>query len=334
MTIAPPYEFCTTHSFEVFEAAHFRVTDGVNQGDAIGPATTLCPGDVYSLHRMAELVTLDLRDAGPGRDALPRFTVTGPSGIEIKGTPATVMARLTFMTQRGASVQGLVFGCAAGPEARLYFHPLGPVAPKTSYILIDIDAHPRDIALTGLTAMGFGRGTRVTRADGSQGPVEQLQVGERLLTRDHGMQPIRWIGTRTVQGVGAFAPVVISKGALGNAQTMTISQHHRMMISDWRAEVMVGARDVLVRAGDLVNGDTIYLRPGGFVEYTQLVFDQHQIVYSEGVPTESLPPSQLRPGEPIAEHCAAIPPRLPAPVSRTALSRSEAAALLRQTGRA
>jgi len=108
------------------------------------------------------------------------------------------------------------------------------------------------------------------------------------MTRDNGVQTLKWAGTRMVRAVGAFAPVVITAGALGNTEDLLLSQQHRLMISDWRAEVMVGAKDVLIRAADLVNDDTIYIRTGGFIEYTQLVFDTHQVIYAERIPAESL----------------------------------------------
>ncbi|WP_298292606.1 Hint domain-containing protein [uncultured Litoreibacter sp.] len=334
-----PTEFRANHAFSVFEAAQFRVTNGVNHGDPVGDMDSLCLGDVYALKRTAKVITLDLQDkAAPVLGEQPLFSVTANSGIEVKGTTARIAARLTFMTQIGASVDALVIACDA-PVARFYFYPLGPIEPGTDYTLIEAEEHPRDIPLADLTGMSFGRGTRITMSDGSQRAVEDLQVGDRVLTRDHGMQPIRWIGKRTVQGVGEFAPVVITEGVLGNAESITVSQTHRMLISDWRAEVMVGSRDVLIQAADLVNDDTIFIRKGGFVEYTQLVFDQHQILYAEGVPTESLHMSQqILSGLPedVADEVLALFPDLKASepkFSRVPLDSRDATNLLKQTGR-
>ena len=38
----------------------------------------------------------------------------------------------------------------------------------------------------------------------------------------------------------------------------------------------------------LVNGTSVYQRAGGFVDYYQLLFDDHQIIYAEGIAAESL----------------------------------------------
>lgn len=339
MSQMPTSDFRATHAFSVFEAAQFRVTNGVNHGDAIGGIDSLCLGDIYALKNTAAIIQLDLQDKGAASiDARPLFSVTAKSGIEVAGTAARIVARLTFMTQIGASVDALIIACDA-PAPRFYFYPLGPIETGTGYTLIEAEENPRHVPLADLTGMSFGRGTRITMSDGSQRAVEDLQPGERVLTRDNGMQTIRWIGKRTVQAVGEFAPVVIAEGVLGNAENITVSQQHRMLISDWRAEVMVGSRDVLIQAADLVNDDTIFIRKGGFVEYTQLVFDQHQILYAEGVPTESLHMSQqilANLPEDVAGEVLALFPDLPLDepkFSRVPLDSDAATSLLKQTGR-
>lgn len=332
-----PTDFVANHAFLVYSAAEFRVSNGVNHGDPVAGVRDVCLGDGYSLKRSAQIYSMDLSES-IGAGPRPVFSVSDGSQIEVPGTRTCISARLTFMTQIGASVDALVITCDA-PLTRDYLYPLGPIESGVEYTLIAAEDAPREIPLADLTGMSFGRGTRITMSDGSQRPVEQLKSGDRVLTRDHGMQDIRWVGSRTVQGAGEFAPVVISQGAMGNAEDITVSQQHRMLVSDWRAEVMVGSRDVLISAIDLINDDTIYVRKGGFVEYTQLVFDQHQILYAEGVPTESLHMSkQILNGLPedVAFEVLQLFPGLPTDepkFSRVPLKSKDAANLLRQTGR-
>ena len=332
-----PTDFVANHAFLVYPAAEFRVTNGVNHGDPVAGVNDVCFGDGYCLKRSAQIYSMDLAEC-VGVGPRPVFSVSADSQIEVPGTRTRIAARLTFMTQIGASVDALVISCDA-PVSRDYLYPLGPIESGVEYTLIAAEDAPREIPLADLTGMSFGRGTRITMSDGSQRPVEHLKAGDRVLTRDNGMQDIRWVGNRTVQGAGEFAPVVISQGVMGNAEDITISQQHRMLVSDWRAEVMVGSRDVLISAIDLVNDDTIFIRKGGFVEYTQLVFDQHQILYAEGVPTESLHMSrQILKGLPedIAFEVLQLFPDLPSSepkFSRVPLESKDAANLLRQTGR-
>ncbi|MGB1695952.1 MAG: Hint domain-containing protein, partial [Paracoccaceae bacterium] len=37
-------------------------------------------------------------------------------------------------------------------------------------------------------------------------PIEELNAGDEILTRDAGVQEIRWIGRVTMRASGAFAP--------------------------------------------------------------------------------------------------------------------------------
>ena len=110
----------------------------------------------------------------------------------------------------------------------------------------------------------------------------------RVLTRDHGPQPLRWIGNATLRAVGSFAPVVITKDTLGNAGDLIVSQHHRMFLYQRRRQASVPQAELLVQARHLADGDAIFIREGGFVDYFSLVFDSHEIIYAEGIPAESL----------------------------------------------
>jgi hypothetical protein len=56
------------------------------------------------------------------------------------------------------------------------------------------------------------------------------------------------------------------------------------------AELLFGEEEVLVAARDLVNDSTVRRVPGGTVEYVHLLFDEHQIVFSEKLATESFLP--------------------------------------------
>lgn len=135
----------------------------------------------------------------------------------------------------------------------------------------------------------FVAGTLIHTSTGLT-PVETLFPGDLVLTADHGFRPLRWTARRRVTGQGAAAPVLIAAGTLGNTRDLRLSQQHRIMLSDWRAELLFGAAEVLVAAAHLVNGSTIRLTPCAQVDYVHLMFDQHELVFSEGILTESFHP--------------------------------------------
>lgn len=137
----------------------------------------------------------------------------------------------------------------------------------------------------------FARGTLIETAEGPV-PVEALKEDDLVTTMDDGLQPIKWIGSRTVSGRGALAPICIQKGALGNSKTLYVSPQHRMLVKGQAAELLFGEDDVLATAQSLVSGDMIYRAPCDQVEYFHVMLDKHQIIYANGVPTESFKPGE------------------------------------------
>ena len=180
----------------------------------------------------------------------------------------------------------------------------------------------------------FAKGTLIETPDGPRF-VDTLRTGDLVSTLDHGPQPIRWIGSKSVPGTGANAPVRIAAGALGNIRPLVVSQNHRMLITGPAAELLFGEAEVLVAAKHLVNDRTIVIAPCPEVTYFHFLCDRHQIVFAEGCPAESLFPGAQTLGtvDPAArdEILTLIPelelPRQDAALSRYALSRIEAAAM-------
>lgn len=123
--------------------------------------------------------------------------------------------------------------------------------------------------------------------------VQDLRCGDLVRTVDNGLQPIRWVGSRTVDAVGRFAPIEIAAGVLGNDRPLVLSPQHRVMLGGWQAELLFGVPEVLVAAKHLVDDDRILRREGGTVTYYHIMFDQHEIIYADGAPCESFHPGQI-----------------------------------------
>ncbi|WP_247743718.1 Hint domain-containing protein [Shimia sp. R9_3] len=142
-------------------------------------------------------------------------------------------------------------------------------------------------------------------------PVECLNIGDLVETMDHGAQPIRWIGRREVQAEGNLAPIHIAANTFGKHRSLKLSPLHRVLMQNAWAELLFGEEEVLVTARDLVNDQSVRRVPGGTVEYVHLLFDEHQIVFSENLPTESFLPgpqtSASFEAEIVDEICAIFP---------------------------
>ena len=182
----------------------------------------------------------------------------------------------------------------------------------------------------------FVAGTLIATPDGER-PAEHLQPGDMVLTQDDGPQPLRWSGTRTVPATGEFAPIHIRANTFGKHRDLLVSPLHRVLIRDNLAELLFGEAEVLIAARDLVNDRSVTRRTGGDVTYVHLLFDRHQVVFSEGLETESfLPGPQTKQSfeqEIVNEICALFPEIDPetgagySPAARRTLKRFEAGLL-------
>lgn len=138
----------------------------------------------------------------------------------------------------------------------------------------------------------FARGTHI-RTDRGEVKIEDLNEGDLVETLDHGLQAIRWIRSRQVAATGRLAPVVFNPGVLGNSRMLKVSPQHRMLITGVKAQLLFGEDEVLAAAKHLTDWDGVYIQQGGMVEYFHMMFDTHEIVFSEGALSESFHPGEV-----------------------------------------
>lgn len=270
----------------VFTADQFPVVHGVNEGDDLTDASEMVFEDTYMRAKGAVPTRLAL-----AMDAAGTLAVGAATGVGTTGAPVFLDALATFMTPTRETLEALIFvevEADTGHIAGIYLHPLDEVVPERPYMLVTIDREKARQRLAESASVSFTRGTRITMADGRQVPVEDLQPGDKVLTRDSGPQEVRWVGLQTMRAEGAFAPVTIAAGALNNERNLVVSPHHRLFIYQRVDAMGTGQRELLVKAGLLVNGTTVTQSPGGFIDYVQVLFDTHEIVYAEGIASESL----------------------------------------------
>ncbi len=130
----------------------------------------------------------------------------------------------------------------------------------------------------------FCPGTHI-RTEQGEVAVEDLRVGDAVVTVDGSTEAIRWIGRRsytgrTLAGRRHLHPVRIRAGALGDAtpkRDLVISPLHAMLIDG-----------VLVPAHALVNGTTIIQEAAtGAVHYIHIELPQHNAVWADGAASET-----------------------------------------------
>lgn len=145
----------------------------------------------------------------------------------------------------------------------------------------------------------FTEGTRIATMSGSIA-VETLKLGDLVLTKDNGPQPIEWIGKRHMSGARLFAmprlrPVRLRAGALGIEQPdleLLVSPEHRMLVTGRVALDLFNTPEVLVAAKDLIDHRLVVtdtIAPS--VTYIHLLLPKHNVVWANGVATESFHPA-------------------------------------------
>ncbi|GAA6207302.1 Hint domain-containing protein [Cognatishimia sp. WU-CL00825] len=326
----------TGRQLPVYPCADLVVINGANQGDSLSFAAELLLDDVYELSENASVSALNFQVAENGQ-----FHIAPQTDIGLPGATLHLDCCVTLMPAHGETIEALILVEVdpQGNVAEIYLHPLAPLTAKTQYSLIGISRKDATRRMALLGCVSFSRGTRITTATGEQKPIETLNIGDRVLTRDGGAQEIRWIGKSTVRATGVFAPVVITAGALHNLADLTVSPEHRLFIYQRNDHIGAGRAELLVRARHLVNGKTVYKQHGGFVDYYQLLFDDHQIIFAEGISAETMLVTETtRPVLPkgLVEKFQTSQPGLPfneghaTEVPKALLDRPDAAALLRR----
>lgn len=182
-----------------------------------------------------------------------------------------------------------------------------------SYTIADTDGNTDSAFVTfDAQPICYCSGTLIETPFGARA-VEDLRVGDLVLTRDHGPQPIRWAGARSMMTSVKSAPIRLTAGFLDNNTELFVSPQHRLLFSGYRSELYFGQSEVLVAAQNLVNGDTVVKMQPGLVTYHHIMFDQHEIITANGTQSESFQPGAYSlPGLDVAarEELFAILPEL------------------------
>lgn len=131
----------------------------------------------------------------------------------------------------------------------------------------------------------FAAGTRILTTRGEI-PVEEIAIGDLVITPDGDEQPVVWIGVRRIENIKSYLrpeavrPIVIEAGALADnmpARRLAVSPDHAIYLDG-----------VLVPAKELVNWNSIHQdHRVNSVTYYHLELPRHGIIFAEATPAES-----------------------------------------------
>jgi hypothetical protein len=130
----------------------------------------------------------------------------------------------------------------------------------------------------------FCTGTRILTPRGEVA-VEELCIGDRVETvAGEGSAPITWIGRRTVDCAGHPEPQRVWPVRVGAGAFAAGVPCRDLFLSPDHA---VYANEVLIPVKHLVNGSSIVQVPMDKVSYYHVELAQHDVLWAEGLPTES-----------------------------------------------
>jgi Hint domain len=154
----------------------------------------------------------------------------------------------------------------------------------TKQTLTSLDLTQLDVLGFNTTSACYCRGTLIL-TDTGEVAVEDLAIGDRVVTLSGAARRVRWLGHRGydgrfITGNREVLPICITADALADGvptRDLWLSPEHSLYLDG-----------VLVQAMHLVNGATI-VQPDAVerVEYFHIELDTHDVIFAEGAPAET-----------------------------------------------
>ncbi len=243
---------------------------------------------------------------------------TGVDRFDVAGMKDDQGGPITYADFIGPNAKGSLTEVTIGGVVSSVF--TFPNGEKVTLIGVSKDKVDSKYEMNLIGIPCFAAGTLIETATGPRA-IETLAEGDLVVTRDNGLQPIRWIGRRhldaaTLDASPNLRPIRIRAGALGAGRPATdllVSPQHRILVRSAIAQRMFGAPEVLVAAKQLCQLDGIDIADAAEVTYLHMLFDRHEVVLSNGAETESLytgPEALKSLGKAAADEIFAIFPEL------------------------
>lgn len=221
---------------------------------------------------------------------------------EVDDTLPDILPEQGFIVTDGQQSYGITVIDVPDTGARLamFVGKLPPADVDMWVVRTQID---RRVQAAGAKAAGgvicFTPDTRIATPEGPR-LIQHLRVGDRILTKDNGAQPVLWSGQRRMTGARLYAmphlrPVRFCAAALGTGRPeddLLVSPQHRMLVKGAAARALFNVPEVLVAAIDLLNDHSIMVDHAlREVTYVHILLEAHQIVFANGLETESFHPA-------------------------------------------
>lgn len=299
---------------QLLDADAVLVSEANTQGLFVGGTFSLGPGPFTRLEFLADDDETDF--ASFSTQGTERSGAGKQTGSLIDSSGATFEQGLTSLTQvititdpvnGEETLVGRVSitednGQPSGSELQTFYIFSGPINPNVSYDVTAIEFSPGSSPAASYEYSEFSAssvpcyapGTLIDTPDGSR-LVEQLQVGDLVLTQDHGPQAILWIHSGTVPLEDSdmdAKPVLIKAGSLGQESPtcdLIVSPQHRILLggngvlgSWFDEEGFAPAKSLTILRG------VRHMKGKKRIQWIHFACERHEVVIANGCPSESL----------------------------------------------
>lgn len=305
-------------SFRVFSAQNLLNASG----DQAFNINSTNPGNISGTYTTGQENSffLSVDDTGNGTGNGNNFTGTqanfddGPSALQELASPAT----FTYATQNGTIVTTeFPAGSQIQAELQQSFsngftivairleNPAGsPPLVTVGYTFIGPPPPPGTVLGTPTSTNTTGDGTvpyaslacftggiLINTARGLR-PVEEIVVGDAVMTYDHGMQPVTWVGKTVVSALDLLRapnlrPVTVPKGMFGAHRDLQFSRNHRVLVKSPQLDVLSDGSQMLAAIGHFEK-TSLPAQITGPVVYYHFACHDHEIVHAEGMLVETI----------------------------------------------
>ena len=282
----------------------------------IAAANAASGADFASWDSRYDIIALDADgDQAPVIFSAWEDAAQGDTAAKVDVTIAEPIMSLKVVdkTRGGFGIDAMTFESVVGkePAENCAFDILNLIGADVDFIQLDADApgagvvefaNGQKIAFSDIDRVVpcFTPGTAIATPKGEVA-VEALKPGDRVLTRDNGIQTISWVGTKRLdfaqlKAAPQLRPIKIKAGALGDdmpERDMLVSPSHRMLIVSHQAELYFSQSEVLVAAQHMLAMDGVEVSEQPYITYIHIMCENHEIVLSDGAWSESFQPADI-----------------------------------------
>ncbi len=282
----------------------------------IAAANAAFGGDFASWSDRYDIIAVDADgDQAPVIFSAREDAAQGDTTAKVDVTIAEPIMSLNVVdkTRGGFGIDAMTFESVVGkePAENSACDILNLIGADVDFIQLDADApgagvvefaNGQKIAFSDIDRVVpcFTPGTAIATPKGEVA-VEALKPGDRVLTRDNGIQTISWVGTKRLdfaqlKAAPQLRPIKIKAGALGDnmpERDMLVSPSHRMLIVSHQAELYFSQSEVLVAAQHMLAMDGVEVSEQPYITYIHIMCENHEIVLSDGAWSESFQPADI-----------------------------------------